>query len=273
MAKLIEFFSYSFVRNAFAVGVLVALCTALLGVILVLKRYSMIGDGLSHVAFGAMAVSAVLGAGTSMAITLPVTMIAAVFILRSKRMKGDAAIAMLSVSALAVGYLLLHLFPRGNVSGDVCTTLFGSSSILTLSGADVAVCAIICLIVLALFTVFYNRLFAVTFDPAFAKATGVKTEVYELGIALTCAVVIVVAMRYVGALLISALVVFPTLCATALFRSFKAVVIFAGSISVICAALGMTVSILFGTPVGATIVCTDIIAYIICIIIGRMKNV
>ncbi len=273
MAKLIEFFSYSFVRNAFAVGVLVALVAALLGVILVLKRYSMIGDGLSHVAFGAMAISAVLGAGTSMAITLPVTMAAAVFILRSRRMKGDAAIAMLSVSALAIGYLLLHLFPRGNVSGDVCTTLFGSSSILTLSSTDVAVCAVLCLMVIVLFTVFYNRLFAVTFDPAFAKATGVKTELYELGIALTCAVVIVVAMRYVGALLISALVVFPTLCATALFRSFKAVVIFAGSISVICAALGMTVSILFGTPVGATVVCADIVAYIICILIGKVRKI
>lgn len=265
MDKLIDFFSYSFVRNAFAVGVLVALCAALLGVVLVLKRYSMIGDGLSHVAFGAMAVSAVLGAGTSMAITLPVTMVAAVFILRSRKMKGDAAIAMLSVSALAVGYLLLHLFPRGNVSGDVCTTLFGSTSILTLSGTDVAVCAALCLLVIVLFAVFYNRLFAVTFDPAFAKATGVRTEVYELGIALVCAVVIVVAMRYVGALLISALVVFPTLCATALFRSFKGVVIFAGAVSVICASVGMIVSILLGTPVGATVVCADIAAYIICV--------
>lgn len=270
--KLAYYFSFPFARYAFAVGVLVALCAALLGVILVLKRYSMIGDGLSHVAFGAMAVSAVVGAGTSMAITLPITMLAAVLILRGRKLQGDAALAMLSVSALAIGYLLLHIFPgSGNVSGDVCTTLFGSASILTLSRGDVYMCIALCVLVIALFCIFYNRLFAVTFDAAFAKAAGVATELYELGIALVCAVVVVVAMKLVGALLISALIVFPTLCASALFRSFRAVMAGAAVISVVCAALGMVISLLCGTPVGATVVCADLAAFVVCTIIGKLK--
>ncbi len=266
------YFSFAFVRHAFIVGVLIALCAALLGVILVLKRYSMIGDGLSHAAFGAMAVSAVCGAGNSMLVTLPLTMLAALFILRTRKMQGDAAIAMLSVSALAIGYLLLHLFPvSANVSGDICTTLFGSASILMLSRSDVLLCVALCAVVIALFVCFYHRLFAVTFDPAFARAAGVHTEALETGLALAAAVVIVIAMRLVGALLVSALIVFPTLCATSLFRSFRAVIICAAAISVVCAAAGMFFSLIFGTPSGATVVCVDLLAFLVCFSVGRVR--
>lgn len=270
MSDLLYYFSFAFVRYAFVVGVLIALCAALLGVVLVLKRYSMLGDGLSHVAFGATAVGAVVGIADQMALTLPITMLCAVLILRARKLRSDAAIAMLSVSALALGYLLLHLFPTSaNVGGDVCTALFGTTSILTLSRADVALCAALSAIVIALGVLCYHRLFAITFDPAFAKAAGIHTERYELGISLVCAIVIVLAMRLVGALLVSALIVFPSLCSSALFRSFRAVVLGAAAFGVLCTVGGLLLSLALGTPVGATVVLADALCYLVCTIIGK----
>ncbi|MCI8332705.1 MAG: metal ABC transporter permease [Clostridiales bacterium] len=267
--KLIEYFSYPFVRYAMIVGVLVALCAAVLGVSLVLKRFSMIGDGLSHVAFGAMAIGTVISVNSDLVVTLPVTACAAVFILRSKKLRGDAAIAILSVSALSLGYLLLHVFsPSANISGDVCTSLFGSTSILTLNQRDVYLCIVLSALVLCLFVVFYHRIFAITFDENFAKATGMHTEIYNLAIAIVTAIVIVLAMRLVGALLISALIIFPALSAMALFKSFRAVMIFAAVMSVICAAAGILISILCGTPVGSTIVAADLSAFVLCKLAG-----
>ncbi|MCI8589594.1 MAG: metal ABC transporter permease [Clostridiales bacterium] len=269
MTKLIEYFSYPFVRYAMIVGVLVALCAALLGVSLVLKRFSMIGDGLSHVAFGAMAIGTILSVNSDLVVTLPVTACAAVFILRSKKMRGDASIAILSVAALSLGYLLLHIFsPSANISGDVCTSLFGSTSILTLNQQDVYLCISLSVFVLCLFIVFYHRVFAITFDENFAKATGMKTEIYNLAIAIVTAVVIVIAMRLVGALLISALIIFPALSAMALFKSFRAVMIFSAIMSVVCAAVGILISVLCGTPVGSTIVAADLVVFIFCKLAG-----
>lgn len=271
--KLSYYFSFSFVRYALIVGILIALCAALLGVSLVLKRFSMIGDGLSHVAFGAMAVGAVLSVHNDMAVTLPATIVAAVLILRSKKMRGDAAIAVLSVSALALGYLLFNIFPvSANVSGDVCTTLFGSTSILTLSKADVFVCLILSLVVLGVFLLLYHRIFAVTFDPDFAKATGMHTQAYDLMIAVVSAVVIVLAMNLVGALLISALLIFPTLSAMAVFKSFRGVMLSSAIISVLCAACGILISILWATPVGSTIVAADLAVFLLFRVAGAVRG-
>ena len=271
--KLSLYLQYPFVRYALIVGVLIALCSSLLGVTLVLKRFSFIGDGLSHVAFGAMAVAAVLNLTNNMLIIMPVTVISAVLLLRSgqnAKIKGDAAIAMISVSALAFGYLLMNLFSASsNVSGDVCSTLFGSTSILTLTQAEVWLCVILSVAVVIIYILFYNKIFAVTFDEAFSKATGVRPDLYNLLIAIVTAVIIVLAMNLVGSLLISALVIFPALSAMRLFGSFRKVTIFSAVLSVICAFLGMIVSILAGTPVGSTIVAVDAAAFGICCITGR----
>lgn len=265
-----------FVRYAIIVGVLIALCSSLLGVNLVLKRFSFIGDGLSHVAFGAIAVAAVTGLTNNMLIVLPVTIISAVLLLRTgenARIKGDAAIAMISVGALAVGYLLMNTFKTStNVSGDVCTTLFGSTSIITLTPTDVWSCAVLSLIVVTMFIIFYNKIFAVTFDESFARATGTKVSVINLIIAVIIAVVIVVAMTLVGSLLISALVIFPALSAMRVFKSFKSVTLCSACISVVCAFFGIIASILFSTPVGATIVVVDIAAFLIFAGIGTVKS-
>lgn len=262
MEKLLFYMGFPFVRYALIVGVLIALCTSLLGVTLVLKRYSMIGDGLSHVAFGATAVASVFHVTTDTYITLPVTVICAVFLIRGgkkMRIKGDAAIAMLSVGALAVGYLLLNVFSTSaNISGDVCSTLFGSTSILTLSKTDVVLCAVLSVIVLLVYIIFYNRIFAITFDEDFSKATGVKSDTYNLMFAVITAVVIVLAMNLVGALLISALILFPALSSMRLFKNFRAVILSSAVIAVCCAVAGIVVSILGGTPVGSTIVVVDI---------------
>lgn len=272
--KLAEYFSYDFVIYAFTVGILVALCAALFGVVLVLKRFSFIGDGLSHVAFGAMAVAAVVGLSNNMLLVLPVTVLAAVLLLRagqSTKIKGDAAIAMISVGALAVGYLLMSIFSSSaNVAGDVCSTLFGSFSILTLSKTDLWVCLIMSAAVLALFVLFYNRIFAVTFDEGFARAVGLRASLYNLFVAVVIAVIIVLAMNLVGSLLISALVIFPALSAMRIFKSFRGVVIFSAMLSVVCAALGIVSSILLSTPVGPTVVCADIIAFGVCSAIGKI---
>ena len=259
------YFSYPFVRYALIVGVLISLCSSLLGVTLVLKRFSFIGDGLSHVAFGAMAVAAVVGLTNEMLLVLPVTVVSAVLLLRTgqnAKIKGDAAIAMISVGALAVGYLLMNLFSTSsNLSGDVCSTLFGSTSILTLTKSEVVLCTVLSVVVVAAFVFFYNKIFCVTFDEAFARATGTKAGLYNLVIAVIVAVIIVLAMNLVGSLLISALVIFPALSAMRVFGSFRSVTICAAVLSVCCSALGILISILAGTPVGSTIVAVDIVAF------------
>ena len=273
---LINSLSYPFVRYALIVGVLIALCSSLLGVILVLKRFSYIGDGLSHVAFGAMAVAAVVGLTDRMILTLPITILCAILLLwtgQNAKIKGDAAIAMISVGALAVGYLLMNLFPTSsNISGDVCSTLFGSTKILTLTKSEVRLSIILSVVVVVLFVAFYNRFFAVTFDENFAKAVGTRANLLNLLIATVIAVIIVLAMNLVGSLLVSALVIFPALSAMRIFKSFRSVTIFSAVLSVVCALLGIILSILWETPVGSTIVITDIAAFIVCLVIGKIRG-
>ena len=263
--KLLFYLDFPFVRYAIIVGVLVSLCSSLLGVTLVLKRYSYIGDGLSHVAFGALAIAAVLKVTNNMLIILPVTVAVAILLLctgKNAQVKGDAAIAMVSVGALALGYLLMNLFSTSaNISGDVCTTLFGSTSILTLKAGEVYLCVVLSVVVLAIFVLFYHKIFAITFDENFAQATGVNTAFFNLLIAVVVAVIIVLAMNLVGALLVSALVVFPALSAMRVFKSFFAVTVAAAIISVVCSLVGILVAILAGTPVGSTIVAADIVAF------------
>ncbi len=274
--KLGLYLQYPFVRYALIVGVLIALCSSLLGVTLVLKRFSFIGDGLSHVAFGAMAIASVFNLTNEMLIVLPVTVISAVLLLRTgqnAKIKGDAAIAMISVGALAFGYLLMNVFSTSsNLSGDVCSTLFGSTSILTLTGREVWLCVALSVAVVIIFIFFYNKIFAVTFDEAFARAVGTKAEAYNLLIAVVTAVIIVLAMNLVGSLLISALVIFPALSAMRIFRSFKSVTVCSAVLSVVCAFLGMLISILAGTPVGSTIVAVDVAAFFIFYVTGMVKG-
>ena len=273
--KLEYYLQFPFVRYALIVGCLVALCSSLLGVTLVLKRYSFIGDGLSHVAFGVMAVATVLKLTNNMILVMPLTIIAAVLLLQTgekARVKGDAAIAMVSVSSLAMGYMIMNLFPSNssNISGDVCTTLFGSTSILTLSDSDVILSIVLSSVVILLFVYLYNRIFAVTFDENFVRATGKPAKIYNLIIAVIIAVIIVLGMNLVGSLLISALVIFPALSAMRLMHTFRNVVILSAAISVSAALLGMLISILSSTPVGATIVAVDLVIYIICLLLGRL---
>lgn len=275
MLQTLQFYlSYPFVRYALIVGTLIALCSSLLGVTLVLKRFSYIGDGLSHVAFGALAVATLFDLGNTSVVVMPVTVIAAILILRAgqnPRIHGDAAIAMLSVGSLAVGYLVMNLFSTSaNISGDVCSTLFGSTSILTLTRAEVWLCVVMSVIVAAVFIFLYNRIFAVTFDENFARATGLRAGVYNNLIAVITAVIIVLAMNLVGSLLISALVIFPALSAMRVIQNFKGVVICAAVISVVCALAGIILSILFSTPVGSTIVAADIVMFLICCLVGRI---
>ena len=263
--RLALYFSYPFVWYALIVGVLIAFCSSLLGVTLVLKRFSFIGDGLSHVAFGAMAIATVLKLTNNMPLVLIITTLCAVLLLRTGRnakIKGDAAVAMISVGALAVGYLLMNIFSTsGNLSGDVCSTLFGSTSIITLTQTDVWLCAALSVAVTLVFIIFYNKIFAVTFDESFAQTTGTRANLYNLLIAVTIAVVIVLAMNLVGSLLISALVIFPALSAMRVFKSFRSVTVCSAVVSVCCAALGLLVSIIAGTPVGPTIVAADILVF------------
>lgn len=275
--KLGQYWQYPFVRYALIAGVLIALCSSLLGVILVLKRFSYIGDGLSHIAFGAMAVAAVMNLTNNMPLVLIVTILCAVLLLlrggQNAKIKGDAALAMISVGSLAIGYLIMNLFSTSaNISGDVCSTLFGSTSILTLSAYDVWACVILSIVVVVAFIVLYHKIFAVTFDETFAKATGMKVEAYNLFLAVLTAVIIVLAMNLVGSLLISALVIFPAVSAMRVFRSFKAVMLCAAVISVICAVLGILTSILAGTPVGSTIVAVNIGMLIVFAVLGKVTG-
>ncbi len=271
--KLVFYLQYPFVRYALIVGVLVALSSSLLGVTLVLKRFSFIGDGLSHVAFGAMAIASVLKLTNKTVLILPITVISAILLLRTgqnTRIKGDAAIAMISVGTLAFGYLIMNVFSTSaNISGDVCSTLFGSTSILTLTAGEVAVCAVLSAVVIAAFVFLYNKIFTVTFDENFAMATGIAAGRYNLMIAVMIALIIVLSMNLVGSLLISALVIFPALSAMSIFKSFLKVTVSSAVFSVICALLGILFSILAGTPVGSTIVAADVILFGVCFLIGK----
>ncbi len=276
LLKIGEYFSFSFVRYAFIVSILISLCAALLGVSLVLKRYSMIGDGLSHIAFGAGAVSAVLNV-TGMAVTLPATVVTAVLLLKSKAKKkimGDSAIAMLSAGSLALGYLLLNVTgtTSSNLSGDVCTSLFGSTSILTLSASDVTVCLALAVCVIFVFAFFYNKLFSVTFDERFAAAIGTRVNLYNLAVAIISAVVIVIGMKLVGALLISALIIFPALSAMRICKSYRGVIFASAIIAVISSSIGLLLALVLETPVGAGIVCVNIAAFGVCALVGAIKR-
>ena len=272
--KLFNYLQYPFVQRALIVGVLIALCSSLLGVTLVLKRFSFIGDGLSHVAFGAMCVATVAGVSNNMLIILPVTILSAVFLLRggkNVKIKGDAAIAMISVASMAFGYLIMTVCSTSsNLTGDVCTTLFGSMTILTLREKSVWLCLILSILVITVFILFYNKIFAVTFDEDFAVSAGTNAGRYNLLLAVIIAVIIVLAMNLCGSLLVSALIIFPALSAMRLFRSFRSVTVFSAVLSVICAFSGMIISILTGTPVGSTIVAVDTGSFLICWLIGLL---
>ena len=274
LETLQEYLSYPFVQYALIVGVLIALCAAVLGVTLVLKRFSFIGDGLSHVAFGAMAIAAVLNLTNNMVVILPVTVICAIFILnkgKNAKLKGDAAIAAISVGALAIGYMLMNIFSTSsNVAGDVCSSLFGSTAILTLSSLDMWLCVILSIVVLAFYVLVYNRIFAVTFDEDFAASAGMNTAAYNMLIAIATAIVIVLAMNLAGSLLTSALIVFPALCAMRVFKSFQSVIISAAIISVASTTIGILISILLSTPVGATIVTVDIVVFLAFMLVGKI---
>ncbi len=275
LAKLSLYMEFPFVRYALIVGVMIALCSSLLGVTLVLKRFSFIGDGLSHVAFGAMSIASVLKLSNNMMLILPVTIVCAVLLLKTgqnTKIKGDAMIAMISVGALAFGYLFMNIFATSsNLTGDVCSTLFGSTSILTLTIKEVWLSIILSLAVVIIFILFYNKIFAVTFDENFARAAGSRVEGYNLLIAIVIAVIIVLAMNLVGSLLISALVIFPALSAMRVFASFKGVTICSAIISVLCALLGIFISVLAGTPVGSTIVAVNVTFFLIFSIIGKVR--
>ena len=278
MRQIVEtlqlYFSYDFVWYALIVGVLVALCASIFGVVLVLKRFSFIGDGLSHVAFGAMAIAAVLNLTNDLLLVMPITVICAILLLKTgqhTKIKGDAAVAMVSVGALALGYLLMSAYSTSaNVAGDVCSSLFGSFSILTLSSADVWVCAVMSVAVLALFVLFYHKIFAVTFDEDFARAIGIRASLYNLLVAVVTAVIIVLAMNLVGSLLISALVIFPALAAMRLCKSFRGVLICSAVLSVVAATVGILISLLLSLPVGPTIVAADLVAFLLCFALGRV---
>ena len=288
MFTLADYLQKPFVVYALIVGVLTALCSSLLGVTLVLKRFSFIGDGLSHVAFGAMAIAAVLKGSenlliskvlqnsSDMIVILPLTILSAVLLLRTgqnTRIKGDAAIAMISVGALAFGYLLMNLSSSSaNITGDVCTTLFGATSILTLQKWEVWLCIVLSVIVVVVFILFYNKIFAVTFDENFARAAGTNVNAYNLLIAIVIAVIIVLAMDLVGSLLVSALVIFPALSSMRLFGSFRSVTICSAILAVASALSGMLISIKAGTPVGSTIVAVDVAVFAVCSLIGFVKR-
>ncbi len=274
--KLSLYFQFPFVRYALIVGVLISLSSSLLGVTLVLKRFSFIGDGLSHVAFGAIAIATILNLSNNMVLVVPITVLCGILLLATgqhTKIKGDAAVAMLSVGSLAIGYLLLNLFSvSANLAGDVCATLFGSTAILTLTMTEVWLCIGMSLLVIAVFLLFYRQIFAVTFDETFAKATGTKANIYNLLIAVIISVIIVLAMNLVGSLLISALVICPALSAMRVFKSFKSVILCSVVISVVCTALGILLAILISTPVGATIVTVDIITFGLFSLLGRMTG-
>lgn len=270
------YLEHSFVVYALIVGVLIALCSSLIGVTLVLKRFSFIGDGLSHVAFGAMTIATVMNLTNSMMLMMPVTILGAVLLLKSgqnTKIKGDAAIAMISVASLAFGYLIMNIFvTSSNLSGDVCSTLFGSTSILTLTRGEVLMCVTFSIVIIIVFVFLYNKIFNVTFDEDFSKSVGIKTDFYNLIIAVVIAVIIVLGMKLVGALLISALVIFPALSSMRVFKTFLSVTICSVIVSVVCAFSGIIISICAGTPVGSTIVAVDVAVFIIFYLVDLLKR-
>lgn len=276
LGKISFYWQYPFVRYALVVGVLIALCSSLLGVTLVLRRFSFIGDGLSHVAFGAMTIATVLKMTEKMPLIMGITIVSAVLLLRTgqnTKIKGDAMMAMISVGALAIGYLIMNIFSTAaNLSGDVCSTLFGSTSILTLTKGEVWFCAAMSAIVVVIFILFYNKIFAITFDEDFSRTAGTKAGFYNLMLAIIIAVVIVLAMNLVGSLLISALVIFPAVSAMCIFKNFRSVTICAAVLSVTCAAIGILVSVLAGTPVGSTIVAVQIVVFFVFRISGKLAG-
>ncbi len=276
ISTLIEYLQYPFVIYALITGVLISLCSSLLGVTLVLRRFSYLGDGLSHAAFGALSIATVMKMTHTMYFVLPVTILFAVLVLGAKdnsKIKGDASVAMISTGALAFGYIIMNLFSsKSNLSGDVCSTLFGSTSILTLTLSEVVLSVVLSAVVVLLYIFFYNRIFAMTFDADFARASGLPTGIYNVAISTVIAITIVLAMNLVGTLLISALIIFPAVSAMCLFKNFKSVVISACVISVFCAIVGLLTSIVASTPVGSTIVVADVIVFAACSAIGRFSK-
>lgn len=272
--KLQMYFRYEFVVNALIVGILIAFCSSLFGATLVLKRFSYIGDGLSHVAFGAMAVATVFNIANDMPIVLGITIVTAILLLKTgekTKIQGDAAIGMLSVGSMAVGYLVLNLFGTStNLAGDVCSTLFGTTAILTLKSSEVTMCWILTIFVSCFFWLFYNKIFGITFDESFCRASGIKVDHYNAMLAVVIAIIIVLAMNLVGSLLISALVIMPALSAMAVFKSYRAVTLCSIILSVLCTTTGLFISLLVGTPVGATIVSVDLAGFILFSIIGKI---
>lgn len=274
---LTRYFQFSFVWYALIVGVLIAFCSSLFGATLVLKRFSYIGDGLSHVAFGAIAIATVCNISNDMPLVLGITVIAAIFLLRTgqnSKLNGDAAIGMLSVSSMAIGYLILNLFgTSSNLAGDVCSTLFGATAILTLKREEVWLSIALSVLVAVFFLCFYNKIFAVTFDEDFCSATGMKVSRYNSLIAIVIAIIIVLAMNLVGSLLISALIIMPALSAMCLFKSFRGVIVVSVVFSVVCTIFGILLSLLIGSPVGATIVSVDVAGYLLFMAVGRVKAI
>lgn len=283
---LIDYLKMDFIQYAIVTTIFISLSSALLGVPLVLRRFSFIGDGLSHVAFFAMAVATALNVilkqinlhiTSDMLVIMPITILSAILLLRTSnnsKIKGDQAIALISVGALSFGYLIMNMFPAtGNVSQDVCTTLFGASSILTLSFSDVIISIVLSTAVIVIFILLYNKIFLVTFDESFAIATGLDANFYNTLLAIITAVVIVLAMNLVGSLLISALIIFPVISAMRIANNFKLVTILSCVISVLSTIIGLILSIIFGTPVGSTIVAIDALVFVIFYVIGAAKRV
>lgn len=266
-----EMFSYTFLVRAMVVGLLVALCASLLGVSLVLKRYSMIGDGLSHVGFGALAIATAVNAAP-LVVSIPVVILAAFLLLRiseSSKIKGDAAIALISTSALAVGVIIISVTTGMNT--DVCNYMFGS--ILAMKTSDVYLSVVLSVAVLLLFVLFYNKIFAVTFDETFSRATGVRAGVYNMLLAVLTAVTIVLGMRMMGAMLISALIIFPALTSMRVCKRFLSVVVCSAAVSVICFLVGLVASYWYSLPTGASVVAVNIVAFLLFSVAGLLKGV
>lgn len=268
--QLLELLSYPFLARALLCGALISLCAALLGVSLVLKRYSMIGDGLSHVGFGALACANVLGVAPLL-VAIPIVVVVAILLLRlseTGKIKGDAATAFISTGSLALGVLLISLFRGANT--DLSNYMFGS--ILAMEASDVVLSIALGLLVTLLYLLFYNQIFAVTFDETFSKASGMHTGIYNTILATLTAITIVLGMRIMGALLISALIIFPGLSAMRLFRSFAGVTVCAAVLSILCFAIGLMLSYVFAAPTGAAVVVVHIVAYCLFALLGTIRN-
>lgn len=270
------YFQYPFVRYALIVGILISLCSSIIGVSLVLKRLSFIGDSLSHTAFGLMTLGTVVSFLNNQLFILIAMIIISIYITNNtanKKIKGDASLTIMSVSSLGVGYLIMNLSnTSSNLAADVCSTLFGSTAILTLRQSDVIMCIILSIVVCVMYVLFYNKLFALTFDENFARATGVNVNLYNTIISIILAIIIVLAINLVGSLLISALIIFPALSVMRVFKSFKVVIITAAIFSVVCSTLGLLIAILYGTPVGSTIVAVDLFGFILFSFIGKFRR-